>query len=140
MAAIKEGALKEWVQKKNGTPPEEKPKRTGRGFKPGDPKPPNSGRKRGQPNKNTAALRDMILMALDKQPGGGVKYLAKQAVEQPVAFMGLLGKVLPTQLAGDQCNPIAIEVTAKTIGRMTDEQLEEILRAGNSRGRATKAP
>ena len=40
----------------------------------------------------------MILGALDK--AGGEKYLLRQAEANPVAFMGLLGKVLPLQIAG----------------------------------------
>jgi hypothetical protein len=56
------------------------------------------GRPKGVPNKLTAALKDMILQALDG--AGGVEYLARQANENPSAFMALLGKVLPLQLAG----------------------------------------
>jgi hypothetical protein len=51
------------------------------------------GRKKGVPNKQTAAFKDMILQALDKR--GGVAYLAKQADENPTAFLTLVGKVLP---------------------------------------------
>lgn len=54
------------------------------------------GRKRGVPNKVTGALKDMILGALDR--AGGVDYLEKQADENPVAFMTLVGKVLPLQV------------------------------------------
>lgn len=55
-----------------------------------------SGRVKGVPNKTTAALKDMILKALDQ--AGGVKYLTDQATKNPVAFMGLIGKVLPLQI------------------------------------------
>lgn len=57
------------------------------------------GRPKGSPNKNTAALKDMILNALDK--AGGEDYLITQAEDNPTAFMTLIGKVLPTTLAGD---------------------------------------
>lgn len=67
-------------------------------FKKGE-KRPNQG-KRG-PNKENKALREMILQALDEQKGGGVAYLKEQAASNPNAFLSLLGKVLPTQLAGD---------------------------------------
>jgi len=40
----------------------------------------------------------MILGALDD--AGGQQYLARQAEQNPTAFMTLLGKVLPMQLAG----------------------------------------
>jgi hypothetical protein len=51
------------------------------------------GRPKGSPNKTTAAVKDMILQALGNK--GGVKYLEKQADENPNAFLTLVGKVLP---------------------------------------------
>lgn len=51
------------------------------------------GRPRGVPNKLNAALKDMILGALSD--AGGQAYLLIQAAENPVAFMTLVGKVLP---------------------------------------------
>ncbi|MGV0964207.1 MAG: hypothetical protein ACOYBT_09985 [Polynucleobacter sp.] len=56
------------------------------------------GRPKGSPNKQTAAVKDMILTALDKK--GGVDYLARQADENPAAFLTLVGKVLPMQVQG----------------------------------------
>jgi len=56
------------------------------------------GRPKGVPNKNTTALKDMILGALNNK--GGVAYLERQADENPVAFMGLVGKVLPMTVTG----------------------------------------
>ena len=56
------------------------------------------GRKKGVPNKQTTALKDMILAALDG--AGGIEYLKAQAFETPAAFMTLVGKVLPLQIAG----------------------------------------
>ncbi len=68
--------------------------------------PPNAGKGRvkGVPNKTTAALKDMILQALDQK--GGMDYLAKQADENPTAFLTLLGKVLPLQVTGDRDAPV----------------------------------
>ncbi len=60
---------------------------------------PGPGRPKGIPNKNTAAIRDMIIAALDK--AGGTAYLVEQAEKNPVAFMGLIGKVLPMQVTGE---------------------------------------
>lgn len=56
------------------------------------------GRVKGSQNKATAAIKDMITQALDK--AGGVSYLQRQADENPVAFMGLVGKVMPLQVNG----------------------------------------
>lgn len=56
------------------------------------------GRPKGVKNKFTMAVKEMILTALDR--AGGVEYLVEQSKENPVAFMGLVGKVLPMQLAG----------------------------------------
>lgn len=58
-------------------------------------KPPNAGkgRPKGVPNKTTAAVKDMILQALANK--GGVEYLERQADENPIAFLTLVGKVLP---------------------------------------------
>lgn len=57
------------------------------------------GRKAGIPNRVPAALKEMILQALENK--GGVEYLEKQAENEPVAFMGMLGKVLPLTLSAD---------------------------------------
>lgn len=59
---------------------------------------PGPGRPKGVPNKNTTALKEMILQALDGK--GGVDYLVRQADENPTAFLSLVGKVLPMTVAG----------------------------------------
>ena len=66
-----------------------------------DNKPPAAGRGRpkGAPNKTTKALKDMILGALSDV--GGQSYLARQAEENPTAFLTLVGKVLPHELKAD---------------------------------------
>lgn len=81
-------------------------------FKKGEKK-PNQG-KRG-PNKENRALREMILAALDEQPGGGVEYLKIQAVENPGPFLSLLGKVLPTTLAGDKDAPLIHKIVREIV-------------------------
>lgn len=64
-----------------------------RGSKPGERR---GGRQKGTPNKVTGALKDMILQALHNK--GGVEYLEQQADDNPTAFLGLVGKVLPLQV------------------------------------------
>jgi hypothetical protein len=57
------------------------------------------GRPKGAQNKMTRALKEMILEALDN--AGGVDYLQTQATSNPTAFLTLVGKVLPLQVAGE---------------------------------------
>lgn len=64
------------------------------------------GRPPGVVNKQTGEIKEMILTALSTV--GGAEYLAKQAEENPVAFMGLVGKVLPLQIKGDASEPFRI--------------------------------
>lgn len=70
-------------------------------------KQPGAGRPKGVPNKLNGDIKAMILGAL--QDVGGRDYLAARALDTPTAFMGLLGKVLPTQLTGENGSPIAVD-------------------------------
>lgn len=70
------------------------------------------GRKAGTPNKTTAELKSAILKAFDA--AGGVDYLTKVASEHPAVFCGLLGKVLPLTVGGDEDNPVAIRFSWQT--------------------------
>lgn len=77
---------------------------------------PGPGRPKGTLNKTTALLKDAILQAAEKAGNkvgdeGMVSYLVEQAEDNPGPFLGLLGKVLPMQIAGDPDNPLTIEVT-----------------------------
>jgi len=71
------------------------------------------GRPKGVPNKTTAALKDMILHALDGV--GGIDYLKVQARENPGPFLTLVGKVLPMTVAGDPNAPISIDITRRIV-------------------------
>ena len=62
------------------------------------------GRRPGIPNKFSAELKNMILLALEES--GGVKYLKLQAKKNPHAFLTLVGKVLPLQVSGEGGGPI----------------------------------
>ena len=63
--------------------------------------PKTGGRKKGTPNKISSALKEAILEAAERAGGedGIVGYLVVQALDNPVAFMSLLGKVLPMTIA-----------------------------------------
>ena len=78
------------------------------------------GRKKGTPNKLTGQLKEMILEAAelageDMGGGGTIKYLRMQATLNPVAFMSLLGKVLPMQVTGEDGGAIRLETIQRTV-------------------------
>ena len=91
-------------------------------------KPPaaGKGRPKGSVNKTTAKLKDAILLAAEKSGGdtkgrgGLVDYLKRVADEDVKAFSGLLGKVLPIQVAGDKDNPI-VTVTRVEMVALSDD-------------------
>lgn len=82
------------------------------------------GRVKGSQNKITKALKDMILGALED--AGGQAYLTEQSAANPVAFMGLVGKVLPLQVTGSDGGPIQHTVDA---AKMSDAALREFAAA-----------
>lgn len=61
------------------------------------------GRPVGSANRITRDLRAAILGALESR--GGQAYLERIAEDDPRTFCALLGKVLPTTLAGDADSP-----------------------------------
>ena len=75
-------------------------KKTGRKL------PPGPGRPKGLQNKITRELKEAILQAAEQTGKDGqgaeglVGYLRRVAEEDVKAFSGLLGKVLPLQVAG----------------------------------------
>lgn len=77
------------------------------------------GRPKGSENKNTAALKDMILQALHNS--GGVKYLEKQAAAKPVAFLTLIGKVLPMQVTGPDGGALQAKITVEYVAPRTEK-------------------
>lgn len=81
---------------------------------------PKGGSRKGKPNKATAAIKEMIEGAL--QDAGGQAYLARQADENPSAFMGLLGKILPKDITvgGPGGGSITIEVIKKIVDPKRD--------------------
>ena len=64
------------------------------------------------PNKTTKSLKEAILLAAEqsgqdaKGKGGLIGYLKRVADEDVKAFSGLLGRVLPLQVTGDDGAPI----------------------------------
>lgn len=82
-------------------------------------KPKTGGRKAGTPNKTTALLKEAILAAAEATGSDGngrgklIGYCTFLAKEEPKAFAGLLGKVIPMQVTGEDGGPIGI--TFKTV-------------------------
>jgi hypothetical protein len=72
------------------------------------------GRPKGMPNKITTAVKDMVAGALEQV--GGQDYLARQAEENPSAFLALVGKIIPLQVTGEGDGPLVIKVV-----RFSDE-------------------
>ena len=80
------------------------------------------GRQPGTPNKINRDLKEMILGALGDV--GGRDYLAARALDAPAAFLTLVGKVLPLQMAGDGGGAVIIEVVTG-VPRWNDPEEEE---------------
>jgi hypothetical protein len=72
-------------------------------FKKGEVRPGQG--KRG-PNKTTLAIKEMITTALSNV--GGAEYLERRANDPrtAAAFLGLVGKVLPMQVTGEDGGPV----------------------------------
>jgi hypothetical protein len=79
----------------------------GKPFKVGDGT-PGPGRPKGSQNKQTKALKDMILTALSD--AGGIDYLVEQSKDNPTAFLTLVGKVLPLDVNNSHDGKVVAEV------------------------------
>lgn len=73
--------------------------------------PAKGGSRKGIPNKITSEVKTMVLEALEGV--GGVSYLMERAQDPRTApaFMTLVGKVIPLQVAGDPDNPVKHSIT-----------------------------
>lgn len=90
-------------------------KQTPANFRVGDGT-PGPGRPKGIPNKANGLLKDAIIMAATGAGGGDiVVYLQRQAEENPVAFLGLLGKVIPLQVTGGDGGAIVTEIIIRGV-------------------------
>lgn len=92
---------------------------------------PNAGRKPGIQNAINRQLKETILEALEAaHPDGAIGYLVDQAQTNPNAFMQLVGKVLPLQIAnppGETFKTEADDLTSKILAALPQERLEELL-------------
>ncbi len=76
-------------------------------FVKGQPRPARGGRKKGSVNKAPLELKRAILEAFDV--AGGVDYLRWLSKKYPQAFTTLLGKILPTQITGEDGGAIRVK-------------------------------
>ena len=65
---------------------------------------PGAGRPKGVPNKINSDVKGIVLGALNSK--GGQEWLERQMDLNPVAFLTILGKVLPTTISGDPESPL----------------------------------
>lgn len=85
--------------------------------------PISPGRPKGVPNKTTQLLKDAILLAAkaadpssdDPAHKSLEGYLSWAARETPGPFLGLLGKVLPLQIAGTDADGNPSEIIIRVI-------------------------
>ena len=90
-------------------------------FVKGQPRTPGSGRKPGSQNMTSQKIKELIFNALQQQEGGALAYLKARATDEPRAFMALLGKLLPTQITGDdEGGPVRIETITRRVIRPPD--------------------
>jgi hypothetical protein len=97
------------------------------------------GRPKGARNKVSGLLKDAILQAAteagralgDDGEDGLVSYLVHMAKTQPAAFCGLLGKVLPLTLAGDERSPIVTRIELVAGKPQRDAAVAAAIRADN---------
>lgn len=82
-----------------------------------------AGRPVGANGKINKLIREAVLEAADnvgsdgKGKGGIVGYLEKRALDQPQAFMGLLGRAMPMQVEGNgEDGEIKISITREIVG------------------------
>lgn len=92
------------------------------------------GRPKGVGNRTTTALKDAILMAAEKEGEDGkgkgklTGYLRHVARTDTKAFAGLLGKVLPLQIAGPNGGPIpiaSVDLTPEQRTQLVERALAE---------------
>ena len=76
------------------------------------------------PNKLSGDVKEMILGALEDV--GGRAYLAARAIDTPASFLTLIGKILPTQLTGENGAPIAYSFRWADAQPVDNEQIPNI--------------
>lgn len=96
-------------------------------FKPGTPRPANSGRRPGSPNRITKVMRDEWLAAYEAE--GGVEYLRRVAREEPGIFVRGLIRMIPNAVEAKLDAGVRLKIVdrsdAAPVERDDDGQLPE---------------
>jgi len=79
---------------------------------------PGPGRPKGSGDKISRGVKEMVIAALNGV--GGQAYLEEQAVENPKAFLTLIGKVIPLQVAGALDHTLNVTKIERVIVRPDD--------------------
>lgn len=74
-----------------------------------------AGKPKGAITHLNRGIKEMIVGALAR--GGGEDWLLTQMEANPVAFMGLVGKVLPMQVTGEGDGPVVIKIVRFSDGQ-----------------------
>jgi hypothetical protein len=85
-----------------------------------DGKKTGGGSRKGVPNKATAEIKAMIETALSEV--GGKNYFVRQAEENPVAFMGLVAKILPKRIDATVTGDVVIKEIKRVIVDNADDR------------------
>lgn len=93
-------------------------------FKKGDPRPPNSGRKKGTPNKFTT-LKQAFLDAFQDQKIGGrkgmVEVFSKNDIRK-IEFFKLISKMLPSNVTVDGDLKVTFQASEKYMPKTDDKK------------------
>lgn len=103
----------------------------------GQPVPSNpSGRPKGVLNKHTAAVKEAFKIAFDEM--GGAEALCAWGRENQTDFYKLVSKLIPTEITGDEKNPIVIkdvtDIKSKLLKAIPEDELNRILAGDNNGG------
>ena len=71
------------------------------------------GRKKGTPNKTTAAVKQALLTAFDEL--GGVPFLVSWGKENPTEFLKLWVKVLPVEVKNADDQPFQMHIVEEIV-------------------------
>lgn len=79
-----------------------------------------AGRPVGSGNKDSQQIRVMLRQALERK--GGADYFVQQADANPSAFMGLVAKLIPSEInhGGQEDNPINHNVEVSIVNSNTN--------------------